>query len=409
MRCSSRCASSRRPWSCSWSSRHLQLALDRLDRLHQRRPRRHIMRVGVDLDEFEIVLAVAGERIELLDILDGVAEQVHAPGAVFIVGREDVDDVAAHPKGAAGKIGLGALVLQRHQVRDQLALVDPLALLQRERHRGIGLDRADTVDARHRGHDDDVVALQQRPRRRMAHAVDLLVDRGILLDIGVGPRHIGLGLVVVVVTDKVLDGVVGEEALELAIELGGQRLVRRQNDGGALGGLDHLGHGVGLAGAGDAEQHLGAVLTRDTLDQFLDRGRLVALRLVFGLDHEAHAAFGFFRARRPMRRPDLDLAVLALEFRTSVADQAFQRVGGGGDAERLHLVARRACQRGEVFLLGGEAELFCEFRIERRNGGGCAVIGLRRFVETFRTRSRPGRLRIGTQRGGARRGSGIAE
>ena len=191
----------------------------------------------------------------------------------------------------------------------------------------------------------------------------------VLLDIGVGPRHIGLGLVVVVIADKILDGVVGEEALELAIELRRQRLVRRQDDGGALGGLDHLGHGVGLAGAGDAEQHLGAVLTRNALDQFLDRGRLVALRLVFGFDHEAHAAFGFFRARRAMRGPDLDLAVLALELGPAVADQAFQRVRGGGDAERLHLVARRPRHRGEVFLLGGEAELFCQFRVERRNGG----------------------------------------
>ena len=234
----------------------LQLDLDRLDRLHQRRPRRHIMRIGVDLDEFELVLLVAGERIELLDILHGVAEQVDAPGAVFVVRREDVDDVAAHAKGAAGKIGLRALVLQRHEVGDQLPLVDALALLQRKGHRGVGLDRADTVDARHRGHDDDVVALQQRPRRRVAHAVDLLVDGGVLLDVGVGPRHIGLGLVVVVVADKILDRVVGEETLELAIELRGQRLVRRQDEGGALRGLDHLGHGVGLAGAGDAEQHL---------------------------------------------------------------------------------------------------------------------------------------------------------
>ena len=310
----------------------LQFALDRLDRLHQRRPRRHIVRVGVDLDEFELVLLVAGERIELLDILDGVAEQVHAPGAVFIVRREDVDDVAANPKGAAGKIGLGALVLQGDEVGDQLPLVDALALLQRERHRGIGLDRADTVDAGHGGDDDDVVALQQRPRRRMAHAVDLLVDRGILLDVGVGPRHVGLGLVVVVVRDEIFHRVVGEETPELAIELRGQRLVRRQDDGGALRGLDHLGHGVGLAGAGDAEQHLRAVVALDALDQFGDRGRLVALRLVFRLDDEAHAAFGFLRARRAVRRPDLDLAVLALELGPAVADQRVQRIRGGGDA-----------------------------------------------------------------------------
>ena len=133
--------------------------------------------------------------------------------------------------------------------------------------------------------------------------------------------------------------------------------------------LDHLGHRIRLAGAGDAEQNLGAVVAGNALDQFLDRGRLVALRLVFGLDHEADTAFGFLRARRTMRGPDFHLAVFALELGTSLADQAFQRVRGGGDAERLHLVARRPRHRGEVFLLGSEAELLCQFRIERRNGG----------------------------------------
>ena len=76
-----------------------------------------------------------------------------------------------------------------------------------------------------------------------------------------------------------------------------------------------------------------------------------------------------------MRRPDLDLAVLALEFGAAVADQRVQRIGGGGDAERLHLVARRPRQRGGVFLLGGEAELLCQFGIERRDGRRGAVIG----------------------------------
>ena len=56
-----------------------------------------------------------------------------------------------------------------------------------------------------------------------------------LLDVGVGARHVGLGLVVVVVGDEVLDRVVGEEALELAVELGGQRLVGREDQRRALG------------------------------------------------------------------------------------------------------------------------------------------------------------------------------
>ncbi len=232
----------------------LQFALDRLDRLHQRRARRHIVRVGVDLDEFEIVLLVAGERIELLYIFYGVAEQIHAPGAVLIVRREDVDDVAAHAKGAAGKIGLRALVLQCDEVGDQLPLVDALALLQRKGHRGVGLDGTDTVDAGDRGDDDDVVALQQRARRRVAHAVDLLVDGGVFrCRCRCAGRRLQAGSSRNT-TDEILHRVVGEEVLELAIELGGQRLVRRQDDGGALRRLDHLGHGVGLAATGDAEQ-----------------------------------------------------------------------------------------------------------------------------------------------------------
>jgi hypothetical protein len=51
----------------------------------------------------------------------------------------------------------------------------------------------------------------------------------------------------------------GKKFLELAVELGGQRLVGRQDQRRALGLLDHLGHGEGLARAGDAEQHLVAL------------------------------------------------------------------------------------------------------------------------------------------------------
>ncbi len=342
------------------------------------------MRVGVDLDELQFVLLLAGERVELLDVFHHVAEQIHAPGAVLVVRRENVDDVAAHAEGAAREIALRALVLQRDEVGDQLALVDTLAALQRERHRGVGFDRADTVDARYRCNDDDVVALQQRPCRGVAHAVDLFVDRGIFLDIGVGAWHVGFGLVVVVVADEILHRVIGEEALELAVELRRQRLVRRQDEGRSLSGLDHLGHGVGLARAGDAEQHLRAILASDAFHQFLDRGGLVALRLIFRLDDEGLAAFGFFRARRTMRHPNL----VVLEFGAPLADQILQRVGCRRDAERFHLVARGPRQRGGVFLFGGEAELLGEFGIEGGDCRGGAVVGgcefaLRGFGEAF--------------------------
>ena len=61
---------------------------------------------------------------------------------------------------------------------------------------------------------------------RVPQPLDLVVDRGVLLDVGVGLRDVGLGLVVVVVGDEVLDGVVRQQLAELVGELGGQRLVR---------------------------------------------------------------------------------------------------------------------------------------------------------------------------------------
>ena len=201
-----------------------------------RRARRHVVRVGVDADLVEACRSCAP-----------------------VSGSNSVIDSSSSPKNDsrqarssrwAGQISSAsprtrktprakAASLRRYcwatRSAMHLALVVGLALEEVLGHRRVGLDRADAVDAGHRGDDDDVVALEQRPGGRVAHPVDLLVDLGFLLDVGVRPRHVGLGLVVVVVGDEVLDRVVGEEALELAVELGGERLVGREDDRRALG------------------------------------------------------------------------------------------------------------------------------------------------------------------------------
>ncbi len=218
------------------------------------------------------------------------------------MGGEQLDRVAAHPELAAGEIHIGALVMQRDEIGDQLALGHMAAALQLEGHRRVGLDRADTVDAGHRGDDDDVVAFEQGARGGVAHPVDLLVDRGFLLDIGVCARNVGFRLVIVVVRDEIFDGVVREEASELAIKLGGERLVRGQDQGGPLGAFDDLRHGEGFARAGDAKQHLIALMLVDARDQLLDGGRLIALRLEFGGQIETDAAFRLLRPLRTVRR-----------------------------------------------------------------------------------------------------------
>ena len=62
----------------------------------------------------------------------------------------------------------------------------------------------------------------------------MCVDRGILFDIGIGGGDIGLRLVIIVVGDKVLNGIVREKFAHFAVELGGQGLVMRQDHGGTV-------------------------------------------------------------------------------------------------------------------------------------------------------------------------------
>ena len=164
-----------------------------------------------------------------------------------------------------------------------MGAVDPVALGERQCHLRIRLDRTDAVDTRDRGDDDDIAPFENRARRGMAHPVYLLVQRRFLLDIGVGARDIGLGLVVVVIRDEILDRVLREETLHLAIELRGKGFVRGEDDCRALDALDDMRHRKGLPRAGDAEQHLVAFAAGDALAQFLDRLWLVARRAEFGL------------------------------------------------------------------------------------------------------------------------------
>ena len=100
----------------------------------------------------------------------------------------------------------------------------------------------------------------------MPELVQLLVDVGVLLDVGVGPGQVGLWLVVVVVADEVLDRVVRQELLELRGELGGEGLVVGDDQRGTLYPLGGAGHREGLATAGHAHEGLVAHALLDAFD-----------------------------------------------------------------------------------------------------------------------------------------------
>ena len=237
-----------------------------------------------------------------------------------------------------------------------------LAHGQEQHHPLVAGRAAHAVDAGHRGDDHDVAAGEQRRRRGVPQAVDVVVHRRVLLDVRVARREVRLGLVVVVVRDEVLDRVVREVLAELVAELGRQRLVVRDHQRRLLDPLDHPGHRVRLAGAGRAEQRGVVVVPVDRLGQLLDRPRLVARRLVVGGHmHLGHACSvpnrcspdgrrGSARRAPPIPSPD------------------------GSERRRPHRPRRRGGLRARL-RRPGRAGRAAEDRARRPSAGGRAAAG----------------------------------
>ena len=177
---------------------------------------------------------------------------------------------------APGQVHLVALVLHVYELAEKVLAVTGLATFYTGDKATVLLGLAESVDAGDRSNYEHVAALEEGAGGGMAELVDFLVNVNVFLDIGIGAGDVGLRLVVVVVADEVLHGVVGEELLEFGGELGGQRLVVTDDQRRPLRPGDDIGHGEGLAAAGDAEQGLVLKVLVQARHQPVHRLRLVA-------------------------------------------------------------------------------------------------------------------------------------
>ena len=75
---------------------------------------------------------LAGQRVDLDDALDLVAPELDAHGDL-LVGREDLERVAAHAELAAREVDVVALVVDVGQEAQHLVALARLALAQRHR------------------------------------------------------------------------------------------------------------------------------------------------------------------------------------------------------------------------------------------------------------------------------------
>jgi len=274
----------------------IELALDAGDGRVEFVARGDVLVGRIEVELVQLARDGTGERIHLDDALNVVAPELDAQRELAVRGH-DVDHVATHPEAPAFQIVVVALIEILHEPFQEALPSDRQTGAQLDAHGREILRRSEAVDAGDGGHHDHIATRNKRTGRRDAQPLDLLVDRGILLNVRVARRHVRLGLVVIVVADEVFDGIVREEVFELGVELRGEGLVVREDQHRAVEPGDDIGHREGLAGAGDAEERLVAISRADGLDQRLDGLRLVAGGSVVGFEMKQHG----WRAARILR------------------------------------------------------------------------------------------------------------
>src|SRR5207237_1738524 len=125
----------------------LELGLDVPDRLVELLARGDEVPRGVDVDPVALREHLAGERVELGDALDLVAEELDADREV-LVRRVDLERVAPHAELAADEALVVPLVLDVDQVAEDRIAAHPLALHQPDGDRAVVDRRPEAVDAR---------------------------------------------------------------------------------------------------------------------------------------------------------------------------------------------------------------------------------------------------------------------
>ncbi len=213
----------------------------------------------------------------------------------MVIGGNDFQSVAAHAKRAAVEVVIVAFVMHFHQTADQIIHGQALPHFHGNDHLGVVFRRAQSVDAGHRGHDNHITPGQQGMSGRMAQLVYIVVNGGIFFNIGIRGRHIGFGLVVVVIAHKIFHGIARKKFAELVVELGRQRLVGRENQGRTVAAGDDVGHGKGLARSGHAQQHLGRHAGQNILAQGGNGPGLIAHGGIVGLQTERNGCVIFHK------------------------------------------------------------------------------------------------------------------
>ncbi|CAG5146359.1 Uncharacterised protein [Streptococcus pneumoniae] len=110
----------------------------------------------------------------------------------------------------------------------------------------------------------------------MAKLVNLVIDRTILLNIGIARRDIGLWLVIIIVGYEILNCIFREKFLKLPIELTSQSFIVGNNQSWFIDFRNDLTHSIGLPCSSRPHQNLSFFSPLNVIHQLLDSLGLIS-------------------------------------------------------------------------------------------------------------------------------------
>ncbi len=241
--------------------------------------RRYVMRSRPNGKRLVRVNLLARNVINFGNGFNFIAPKFHAQGVIGIRG-EDIQRIAAHAKRSARKFVIVAVILNVNERINYLVTVHFLLLVKKHCHTRVIRRATNAVNARNACHHHNIAPRKKRTGCRVAQLFHFLINGGVFFNERVGRRHVRLGLVVVVVGNKIHHGVVGEKLLELGRQLRRKRFVGRQNERGLLHRFYGFCHGKCFAGTRYAQKRLVAQARLHACCQLFNCLRLVARGLI---------------------------------------------------------------------------------------------------------------------------------
>lgn len=120
-------------------------------------------------------LHFAGERIDLCDSVDLIAEKLHADGVSGGACRENLNRIPSYAEFVSDKIDIISFILYGNQFGNQCIARILRAVSQRNNHVSV-IDRvADGIDARNGCNDDHISSFRKRGGSAVAEFIDLLI------------------------------------------------------------------------------------------------------------------------------------------------------------------------------------------------------------------------------------------